>query len=83
MLCLHFIGAANLLERNRQVAKIKTPKNQSWFLLLFLFLILVFPLFLLQIGFFDDKVGPVTVALVVEIALLVIMFSALKDVLFG
>jgi hypothetical protein len=36
----------------------------------------------LQIGFFDDKVGPVTVALVVEIALLIIMFSALIDVFF-
>lgn len=33
-----------------------------------------------QIGFFDDKVGPVAVAVVVEIALLVIMVSALRDV---
>ena len=37
----------------------------------------------LQIGFFDDKVGPVTVALVVEVALIVIMVSALKDVFFS
>ncbi|KAH7618884.1 putative Vacuolar transporter chaperone 1 [Nannochloris sp. 'desiccata'] len=35
-----------------------------------------------QIGFFDDKIGPVTVALVVEVALLIIMFSAIRDVLF-
>lgn len=32
-----------------------------------------------QIGFFDDKVGPVTLALIVEIALLCILFAALKD----
>jgi len=35
-----------------------------------------------QIGFFDDKVGPVAVALIVEIALVSIFFSALRDVLF-
>jgi len=35
-----------------------------------------------QIGFFDDKVGPVSVALVVEVALLVILFAALRDILF-
>ncbi len=35
-----------------------------------------------QIGFFDDKVGPVTVAVVVEVALLVIMFAALRDIFF-
>jgi hypothetical protein len=34
----------------------------------------------LQIGFFDDKVGPVTVALIVEMALLIILFAALRDV---
>jgi uncharacterized membrane protein YidH (DUF202 family) len=33
-----------------------------------------------QIGFFDDKIGPVMVALVVEGALVFIMVSALKDV---
>eukprot|EP00890_Picochlorum_soloecismus_P001021 jgi/Picsp_1/191/NSC_00190-R1_vacuolar transporter chaperone 1 len=35
-----------------------------------------------QIGFFDDKVGPVTVALIVEAALLVILLAALRDILF-
>jgi len=34
-----------------------------------------------QIGFFDDKVGPVAVALIVEVALVAIFFSALRDVL--
>lgn len=33
-----------------------------------------------QIGFFDDKIGPVVVALVVEGALIFILVSALKDV---
>ena len=33
-----------------------------------------------QIGFFDDKVGPVAVAIVVEIVLLLIMFSAVHDI---
>lgn len=33
-----------------------------------------------QIGFFDDKVGPVTVALIVECALVVILVAALRDV---
>lgn len=36
-----------------------------------------------QIGFFDDKVGPVAVALIVEVALLIIIASALKDVVFS
>lgn len=35
-----------------------------------------------QIGFFDDKVGPVTVALVVEGALLCILLAALRDLFF-
>lgn len=35
----------------------------------------------LQIGFFDDKVGPMTVALVVEVSLLLILVAAVKDVL--
>lgn len=35
-----------------------------------------------QIGFFDDKVGPVAVALIVEIALVSILISALRDVFF-
>jgi hypothetical protein len=42
----------------------------------------IFLAFSLQIGFFDDKIGPVTVALVVELALLVITVSALHDVFF-
>lgn len=36
-----------------------------------------------QVGFFDDKVGPVSVALIVELALFVILMAALKDVFFG
>ena len=35
-----------------------------------------------QIGFFDDKVGPVTVALIVEAALVVILLAAMRDILF-
>ena len=35
-----------------------------------------------QIGFFDDKVGPVTVALIVETALVVILLAAMRDILF-
>ena len=36
-----------------------------------------------QAGFADDRAGPVAVALVVEAALLLILFAALRDVLFG
>eukprot|EP00887_Chlorella_sp_A99_P006188 scaffold3.g6188.t1 len=35
-----------------------------------------------QVGFFDDKVGPITVAVVVALSLTAIFISALKD-LFG
>lgn len=34
-----------------------------------------------QIGFFDDKIGPVTLALIVEAALIMIIFSAVRDIL--
>lgn len=36
-----------------------------------------------QVGFFDDKVGPITVAVIVGLSLLAIFISALKDVLSG
>lgn len=36
-----------------------------------------------QVGFFDDKVGPLTVALLVMICLSVIYFAAMRDILFG
>lgn len=36
--------------------------------------------FLAQIGFFDEKVGPLTVAVVVMISLMLILASAIKDV---
>lgn len=34
-----------------------------------------------QVGFFDDKVGPITVAVIVGLSLLAIFISALRDVL--
>lgn len=38
------------------------------------------PLFAMQIGFFDEKVGPLSVAIVVMISLTLILASAIKDV---
>lgn len=34
-----------------------------------------------QVGFFDDKMGPMTVAIIVELALVTILIAALKDIL--
>jgi nitrogen fixation-related uncharacterized protein len=36
-----------------------------------------------QVGFFDDKVGPITLAVVVEVCLLVIIAAAFKDIYFA